>query len=210
MSFPEIIEIQGGTPTGIVEITVPPPAIIEVTEKVGPPGPQGIQGEIGPQGPPGGAIITGWWQYNVSSSPPPSSGQVRTSPDPPTVGSPYTVYLSASDDDGLVWSATTVTTGDTLRLRDTAGNTQVCEITDFTRTVPGANGYATVQTILKSATGTIQKNARVEVALVYEPPPGPQGPQGIQGPPGVWTQMTQAAYDALPVKDPNTLYVIIG
>jgi len=23
-------------------------------------------------------------------------------------------------------------------------------------------------------------------------------------------QMTQAAYDALPVKDPNTLYVIIG
>lgn len=25
-----------------------------------------------------------------------------------------------------------------------------------------------------------------------------------------WTQMTQAAYDALPEKDPNVLYVIVG
>jgi hypothetical protein len=29
-------------------------------------------------------------------------------------------------------------------------------------------------------------------------------------PPSPWTQMTQAAYDALSVKDPNTLYVIVG
>lgn len=41
-------------------------------------------------------------------------------------------------------------------------------------------------------------------------PPGPTGPAGPQGAQGVWVQMTQAAYDALPVKDPNTLYVIIG
>lgn len=35
-------------------------------------------------------------------------------------------------------------------------------------------------------------------------PPGPQGPPGIPG-----TQiLTQAAYDALPVKDPAILYVI--
>lgn len=40
--------------------------------------------------------------------------------------------------------------------------------------------------------------------------PGPQGIQGPPGPPGEWTQMTQAAYDALLVKDPETLYVIIG
>jgi hypothetical protein len=39
---------------------------------------------------------------------------------------------------------------------------------------------------------------------------GPVGNTGPQGPPGQWTQMTQAAYNALPVKDPNTLYVIIG
>lgn len=47
-------------------------------------------------------------------------------------------------------------------------------------------------------------------------PPGSPGPAGSQGAPGSdgtdaqWTQITQAAYDALPVKDPNTLYVIVG
>lgn len=39
---------------------------------------------------------------------------------------------------------------------------------------------------------------------------GPTGPTGPTGPSGVWVSMTQAAYDALPVKDPDTLYVIVG
>ena len=37
--------------------------------------------------------------------------------------------------------------------------------------------------------------------------------KGSPGPPGKdanWVSMTQAAFDALPVKDPDTLYVIIG
>jgi hypothetical protein len=38
---------------------------------------------------------------------------------------------------------------------------------------------------------------------------GPQGVAGPAGPPSV-VQMTQAAYTALSVKDPNTLYVIVG
>ena len=44
-------------------------------------------------------------------------------------------------------------------------------------------------------------------------PAGPQGPAGQpgpEGPQGQWLRMTQAAYDALPVKDPATLYVIVG
>jgi hypothetical protein len=41
-------------------------------------------------------------------------------------------------------------------------------------------------------------------------PPGPAGPPGPQGPQGQWDQMTQAEYDALVVKDPNVLYVIVG
>ena len=39
--------------------------------------------------------------------------------------------------------------------------------------------------------------------------PGPTGPAGPQGEPGT-VILTQAAYDALPVKDPDTLYVIVG
>ena len=41
--------------------------------------------------------------------------------------------------------------------------------------------------------------------------PGPPGEEGPAGPPGndaQWVSMTQAQYDALPTKDPNTLYVI--
>lgn len=36
------------------------------------------------------------------------------------------------------------------------------------------------------------------------------GAQGIPGDDAQWTQITQAAYDALDTPDPNTLYVVIG
>ena len=40
----------------------------------------------------------------------------------------------------------------------------------------------------------------------------PVGKQGLPGPPGAqaqWDAMTQAEYNALSSKDPNTLYVIV-
>ena len=39
---------------------------------------------------------------------------------------------------------------------------------------------------------------------------GPQGPPGEPGADAQWARMTQADYDALPIKDPNVLYIIIG
>jgi len=45
---------------------------------------------------------------------------------------------------------------------------------------------------------------------VVQGPQGPQGPPGPPGPPGIWIEMTQAEFDALPIKDSHTLYVIIG
>lgn len=50
-------------------------------------------------------------------------------------------------------------------------------------------------------------------AVVVGPPgqPGPVGPMGPQGVPGgPWLRLTQAQFDALDPKDPNTLYVILG
>ena len=35
------------------------------------------------------------------------------------------------------------------------------------------------------------------------------GPAGPPGPEGKWVAMTQANFDALPVKDPDVLYIII-
>lgn len=40
-------------------------------------------------------------------------------------------------------------------------------------------------------------------------PVGKQGPPGPPGEAAQWDSMTQAEYDALPSKDPNTLYVIV-
>ena len=42
------------------------------------------------------------------------------------------------------------------------------------------------------------------VSIINAGPPGPSTPGGE------WISMTQAEYDALPVKDPDTLYVISG
>ena len=39
---------------------------------------------------------------------------------------------------------------------------------------------------------------------------GDKGDKGDQGPSGIWWSGTQAEYDAIPVKDPNTLYVVSG
>jgi hypothetical protein len=41
-------------------------------------------------------------------------------------------------------------------------------------------------------------------------PTGKPGPPGPPGEDAQWARMTRAEFDALPVKDPNTLYVIIG
>ena len=40
-------------------------------------------------------------------------------------------------------------------------------------------------------------------------PVGKTGPKGPKGDDAQWDAMTQAEYDALPVKDSNTLYVIV-
>jgi hypothetical protein len=53
-----------------------------------------------------------------------------------------------------------------------------------------------------------------DVVIVHSTPTitvnGTGGPPGIQGPPGAaWQAMTQAEFNALPVKDPAILYVII-
>jgi hypothetical protein len=53
----------------------------------------------------------------------------------------------------------------------------------------------------------------IEIGVIEHGPKGEKGDQGEQGPPGAdanWTKITQEGYDALLVKDPYTLYVIVG
>jgi len=52
--------------------------------------------------------------------------------------------------------------------------------------------------------------APVSKPVVIDAGKGAPGPPGKDGQDALWVSMTQAAFDALPVKDPNTLYVIVG
>jgi hypothetical protein len=153
-------------PASTVHVVTEPPEIIVVGSA--------ILGPQGPQGPPGGTIISGNWDYGIATTAPPLPGQIRTAPDPTVVGQPMTIYISATDDNGLYWQSNQVNAGDEIILRGSAGAVQRCEVTSFAITVPGSGGYATIQAIATSVQGQIAKNAVVEVSLVH--PPGTTGP----------------------------------
>lgn len=117
------------------------------------------------------APVTGWWDYNTGTTPPPAKGQLRTlNTESLAVGDPATIWLSATDDDGLYWEGAAMAPGEELRLRGTLGAVQHYTITSAVVTVSGADGYATIQAVLAAANQAIAKNARVEVALIRGTP----------------------------------------
>jgi len=64
----------------------------------------------------------------------------------------------------------------------------------------------------ESDTGILYVNYNDGDSTQFVPavPRGETGLTGPQGPPGPWTQITQAAYNALSPPNPATLYVIVG
>ena len=100
------------------------------------------------------------------------------------LGDPVTLWLHATDADGLVWTGGGLAVGDGIQLRSVSGATQHLTVTAFSITGTPPTGYATIQCVLDSSTGAIPKNARVEVALVREPAAGAEGPPGPAGPAG--------------------------
>jgi len=134
---------------------------------VGPEGPPGLDGKDGLDGSPGGTMVSGNWGYAVATTPPPASGQIRTTPDLPVVGLTYTIYLHTSDIDGLVWSGV-INPGDTVRLRGSNGATQECIVQDFI----DMGAYAEINTILDASSGMLVKNTTVRVDLIRAAPSG--------------------------------------
>lgn len=63
----------------------------------------------------------------------------------------------------------------------------------------------TVRTVTNGVNVTAAPTQSVGVTV----PRGLPGPAGPPGAPAQWDSLTQAEYDALPDKDPNTLYVIV-
>ena len=61
-----------------------------------------------------------------------------------------------------------------------------------------------------TVTPTQPSKIQVTVPVGKQGVKGDKGDSGLNGADAQWAKLTQAEYDALPTKDPNTLYVIIG
>jgi len=104
---------------------------------------------------------------------------------------------------------------DLVPLSDLTGPTGV-GITSVVRTSgTGAAGTTDTYTITfdDASTTTFDVLNGADGAIGPEGPTGPEGPIGLTGADGtdaVWTEITQADYDALSPPNASTLYVIVG
>lgn len=130
--------------------------------------PEGIQGDpgaTGPSGPPGGSVVDAWWFYNDSTVAPPSTGQVGFSVSSASVNDSFSVYLSHTDNDGLLWdnSIGNVAQGDLLYFKDREGGFWLTEVDSSTNNV----GWAQLQvTLVSSNIGSIKNDDRLQLAIV--------------------------------------------
>ena len=169
-----------------------PKGDVGVTGAVGSQGPQGLQGVKGDQGIQGIKGDTG------------STGPLG--PVGPTGVIPVVELTQAAYDALAVKDPTVMYT-----ITDGADRT-VLAGTAAPNTATGIDG----DFFINSSAWTVQGPKAASAWPAPVSMIGPQGPAGVQGPvgpqglQGVWVQMTQAAYNALGTKDPNTLYVIVG
>lgn len=172
----------------------------------GQPGPPGPQGEIGPQGPAGGSTSIAEYQFKTAITTPPASGEVRLNN--ASQAAATAVYLH-----GMTWNNTdlmnafrAIASPTEIYIQDQNDSTVNQHYQASANAIDHGTWVEVPVTWMKGGTALVNQSGQATsiVGLIT------QGKTGPQGPPGLWTQMTQAAYDALPVKDPNTLYVIVG
>jgi hypothetical protein len=193
---PGVKVVPTGAPVVVPITTTEEPVVPVEIGTPGPIGPVGPVGPPGPDGPQGVQGVDGAQGIQGNQGPPGTStiiiGTVPTVADLPpassvNVGDGYIV--SADNDlhtsDGTTWHNVGQIVGP-----------------------PGPQGIQGVQGLqgIQGTTGATGSQGPTG-ATGGQGPVGPTGPQGAQG---VWVQMTQAAYNALVTKDPNTLYVIVG
>jgi Collagen triple helix repeat (20 copies) len=176
----------------------------------GPAGPTGASGPPGPKGDPGTGVTIQGTLSGVSTPLPPSptAGDMWIIGSPvPTATPPREGGGAAQVGDGIVWSGT-----EWSNVGPIQGPTGPAGATG-SQGPPGATGTQGPQGI-QGPQGPQGAIGPPGTTGVQGPPgaqgtQGPVGPQGVPGPGGEWAAMTQTEFEALPVKDPDTLYVIV-
>lgn len=155
----------------------------------GPQGVQGPQGEPGTEGPAGPAGADGAsssvypYRLSAATTPPPSSGQVRTNGSGPTVNAAFISYVT-DDDHSVGPLLRTIKAGDKFTAQEADNDTAWVRfvVTGPPTDVP-AQSYISVPVAYEAGPGTASKaNQRI---LVFHTSVGAQGPQGEQGVQGI-------------------------
>jgi len=216
-------------PTGPTGPTGPegPQGIQGATGATGATGPQGIQGNSGPTGPAGADGIDGSlygavqnYMFNATTTPPPAAGGVRFNN--VTQNLATAIYLNYITNDVNAinlknYFLQRVHIGDTFYLQDKDLPTK-WQLYELTGAFVDNSTYVTLPVTWKAGASPLTA-ARV---IISRESAGVNSPVGEAPNDGIaysrkskdWSpafvQMTQAAYTALAVKDPNTLYVVVG
>lgn len=161
----------------------------------------------GEQGEPGLSYTTFEYMWESVTFPPPGSGYMRfnnTMHDLTTA-----IYVHDISDLGKDNSNafTLVDTGTRVFVQD---KDEADKWVSFDATGPGVDGggYWTFPVAFRDWGPVPLGNKKL--ALLNFATKGQPGEPGPPGPPGPWTQITQAAYNALTPPDPAVLYVVIG
>jgi len=168
----------------------------------GVPGPEGPVGPQGPEGPAGASSSMFLYRFDSSTAASdPGAGRYRMNHATPA--SATQLYLDRLTADGL--DPTTMfklaSFDDTLIIQE-RGNAARYQQWRITTPATDYTDWFLVPAVLVAQAGANFSNNNDVTFLLRT--------IGKQGPPGQWTQITQAAYNALSPPDPLVLYVIIG
>jgi hypothetical protein len=169
----------------------------------GVPGPQGPVGPVGPEGPAGASSSMFLYRFDSNTAQnDPGAGRLRLNAASPAAATK--LYVDRLTQDGLDPTAmfTLANFDDDFIIQERGMSSRYQQFKLLgPATIIGGDWFEVPIQFTTQAGANFSNNMEVTVLLRT---------RGQQGPPGQWTQITQAAYNALSPPDPLVLYVIIG
>jgi len=184
---------------------------------VGPEGPVGPVGPTGPEGPQGMSVGNVPYRYRAQSAETdPGAGYIKCNTTAPVDATEW--YASVYDNTGAIVRFDLIEVGGQFGIY-VSGNIDTWDRYTVTGPVENhENTWFSIPVVFHSSGAQPFNPGNGTLVQVQTPVKGEEGPVGPQGPPGpvgpagadmgTWWIGSQAEYDAIAVKNPNTLYAI--
>jgi len=191
-----------------VDLVLPPPVESELlVVYAGTPGPPG------PTGPPGADSQQREFTYLTNTAATdPGIGKLKTNNSNESLATE--IYVSGYDKSGMAFIRLSVLAiGDPIWLYEGGDVDSRIHYDISAQPIDNGDWWTIPVTMIEFLGFNPGNNHDIYAVAPTKPPAGPPGPVGPQGPVGPEgtvdvVELTQAQYNSLPVKDPNTLYVL--